>query len=323
MTTPCYVDTETTGTEAFRHHVFEVALIVGDETYHRWMNVDLSTADANALRMNRYYERLGSHGIQEAEPVEVAHEVARLTSGRQLVAFNPSFDAAFLESLLGRHGLVPAWDYHHCDLVSMASGWVLHMASLEPDPETAQKLRTIGMTPWSSTELSAAVGVDKSQFDAHTAVGDALIHQAVHQAMTTPGAPVEHTPKRRPKQAAAVPEAETPAAKPAARVGGLVRPAPQPTPPVEPDPDPDPADGPDDVEPDDTEPTDDPRRDDEVRAAEELAGRPLVPPAMPAPEGDDYSCRECGDPITRMQAIKTWSRFREFLCQADFAEWRN
>lgn len=108
------------------------------------------------------------------------------------------------------------------------------------------------------------------------------------------------------------PTPEPPTAPAPARIGSMVRPArvEAATPPADLDPEPE----------GEAAEADDPRRDDEVRAAEELAGRPLIPPGMPLPDGADYECvnPECQAVITRLQAIKSWSRFREVLCQTDF-----
>ncbi len=303
MTLPVFLDVETTGLNPTHHRVFEIALIDGETRHHWWLDVDLSTADPNALRVNRYYERV--QRIEDADVV--AGEVARLTSGRQLVAFNPGFDAGFLDALLREHSLVPAWDYHFVALESMCAGYLLRAADDEPDTEKAEAMRGVATPPWTSALLSLMVGVDKSQFEAHTAMGDALWHQAVYTALTTPKS-AQPAPKRS-RAAKAAPERVEPeppgqesTSPPAARVGGMVRQA------TSPEPEPKIVSGLDHLR-------------EEAEPADASNGPSLLPPGMPGPTGDDYECRECGEEITRKQAIKTWTRFREILCPDDFKTW--
>jgi hypothetical protein len=295
MTIPVFADLETTGTDPARHRIFEIALIVDGEKHHWWLEPDLSTADPNALRVNRLYERAARVEGDREEPAYVAKQVARLTSGRQLCGFNPSFDAAFLTAFLAEHGLVPAWDYHMVALESVCAGWLLNKANHETDPEAAEELRAVATPPWTSAQLSLLVGVDKSQFESHTAMGDAMWAGAVYEALTTPiyevTAAKPTSPKRKPATAATGPAEEKPV-----RVGGMVKPTPEPEPEPEPEP---------------TEPA----------AVEPEPTRPLVPPGMPVPADNVFECRECGEEITRTQAITAWTRFREFLCRDDLTTW--
>jgi len=95
----------------------------------------------------------------------VAERLARILDGAHLVGAVPSFDAAFLEPFLRRHGQAACWHYHLVDVEAMAAG----NAQAEP--------------PWNSEDLSRWVGVEPDQFDRHTALGDARWAKAIYDAV--------------------------------------------------------------------------------------------------------------------------------------------
>jgi DNA polymerase III epsilon subunit-like protein len=168
MTRLAFIDTETTGLDPRRHQLFEIAMLIRDgrestpEEYHWWLSVNLTDADSTALRLTRYYERQ----IKPTLSVEVAGSVAQLTAGAHLVGAVPSFDAAFLETLLRAYNLVPAWHYHLVDVEALAAGY-LHQ-----------------QPPWNSEELSRTLGVEPPQGDEpHTALGDARWAMAMYDAV--------------------------------------------------------------------------------------------------------------------------------------------
>lgn len=172
-----FIDTETTGLQAHRHEVWEIAIIerrnsgaVFEDVEHVWhVRPDLQKADPAALRLNRFYERTapldawkpGQPGKGWDPQREASREVARLLAGATIVGLNPTFDVAFFERWLWAQGQCGAWDYHLVDVRAMALGW-LH-AKVEP-PER------IGM---SSDVLAVACGVDPVVDGRHTAIGDA------------------------------------------------------------------------------------------------------------------------------------------------------
>ena len=178
-----FLDTETTGLDPSRHAVWEVAIIrepalngSGTEGWSRLLQVDLSTADPGALRINDFYGRYfhgrypfdldvpGARSKIES-PDEAARKIAYWTAGAHLVGMVPSFDAAFLERLLRRHGYAPAWHYHLVDVEAMVAGKL----GLNP--------------PWRSDELSRAEGVQPSDFARHTAMGDVEWCRAIYRAL--------------------------------------------------------------------------------------------------------------------------------------------
>lgn len=185
MTTLVFADIESTGTDPTRHHLWEIGLIVrtnGQDREYCWqVRPDLSTADPMALKIGRYYERIGIHykpvGVAQitthprhstpssVTAGEVASDVAALLDGAVLAAANVTFDAAFLAAFLRANGQAPAWDYHLLEIESYAAG-------------------AIGMQPpWKLDKLAAALGIPPLAVDQrHTALADARLARDVFDA---------------------------------------------------------------------------------------------------------------------------------------------
>jgi hypothetical protein len=151
-----YVDTETTGLLA-HHDVFEIAMIKGDEEVVIWLPVDLSKADPDALRINRFYERQ-KEGYEKyrMKGEDGAWKIAEFTSGCTLAGIVPSFDATMVSGTLLKHGLRPAWNYWIRDVVTFAAG------SLGLRGKTNSRIV--------SEALGAAMPDER---EVHTAIGDA------------------------------------------------------------------------------------------------------------------------------------------------------
>lgn len=166
-----FVDCETTGLDPGRHEIWELALIVDGEEHVWTMDVDLSKADPDALRVGRYYER--EREREASIPFEVATEVWYLTTNRALVGINPAFDAAFLTRFLRSHGCVPKWHYHVIDVKALAKGWLLGRHPKVPGTNP----------PWSTDDLARGLHLDPEGFDRHTALGDARLAKAMYEAV--------------------------------------------------------------------------------------------------------------------------------------------
>jgi len=204
-----FLDTETTGLDPDRHEIWEIGCIVSGhrdaDSNGEWLwqlKPNLAMADPTGLRIGRFYEReqlwrgggaaiiLASpwwnekkrsvpYPSESAQPAEVAGRLANLLDGAHMVGAVPSFDAAFLERFLRRHGQCPTWHYHLVDVEAMAAGYLhgRYGDKLEDGELEAVQL------PWNSNNLSRAVGVDPDRFDRHTALGDAHWAKAIYEAV--------------------------------------------------------------------------------------------------------------------------------------------
>jgi DNA polymerase III epsilon subunit-like protein len=186
-----FVDDETTGLDPLRNDVWEIAAIVREtgipDVEHCWMVCpDLRTADPNALRINRYYQRTAGRrltttgnaiitaGPDEGLPAgeylttasQIAAELARLLDGATLAGACPAFDAAFLSVWLRQHGQAPAWRHRLLDVEALAAGARRESGHL-------RGLR----------DLAASWDVQCRAEDVHTALGDARMARDLYDAI--------------------------------------------------------------------------------------------------------------------------------------------
>lgn len=172
-----FVDTECTGLDPDRHHIWEVGLILRNgatETEHHWfLPVDLGTADAEALAVGRYYERhpmAQEHWpistFEVADPAAFAQEFEQLTRNAYLVGAVVSFDEQRLAKLLRAHGACPGWNYHLVDVRALAAG-----AVGAPPPWNHEDILRKLRVPPVPTE------------DRHTALGDARMAMHIYDAV--------------------------------------------------------------------------------------------------------------------------------------------
>lgn len=186
-----FVDTETTGLDVRKHHIWEVAVIVRepglDDVELLWqVRPDLTEAEPKALEIGRYEERFVVPDGWEAACVLDGKATFRLTLPEfltdlqdelrdgVLIGSNPAFDDRFLTALMQDHGMRTPWHYRPDDVVAMAAGW------LYAHGETAALGR-----PWKSYEISEAVGVPRPTAEAgHTALGDARWARDLYDAIT-------------------------------------------------------------------------------------------------------------------------------------------
>lgn len=199
--TIAFLDTETTGLDPVRHEVWEVGLILrkpdpdggwqADEEYLWQLPVDLSEADLIGLNVGRFKERRWEGitddvvgGIWPADgtgngaelPLDTWAEVFMdLTWGAHIVGAVPDFDSRRLGDLLLRHGALPAWHYHLVCAEVLAAG-------------------KLGMLPpWRSDDLAFALGVEVSEEDRHTALGDARMARAMYDAVYAEALRLDHS----------------------------------------------------------------------------------------------------------------------------------
>ena len=199
MTAPLvFVDTETTGLNPDRHHIWEIGLIDGDGVEYQWMlplTVEqMQTADPIALSIGRFHERHPQgndyryderYAGKLTTPSEAIGEVLRITHKAHLVGAVVSFDEERLRLLALDHGMVPSWHYHLVCVEALAAGWIAatRQSVVKADGPVKDYPTAEPRPPWDSKALSAAVGVDCDQFDKHTALGDARWAKAIYEAV--------------------------------------------------------------------------------------------------------------------------------------------
>ena len=193
-----FVDVETTGLHPDRHEIWEVALILppGDErpadspaTRIRladdggwevtWqLPIEEAKADPFALNLSGYWDR---RAAVRMSPGPFARMFRDLVGTRHIVGAVPSFDEERLRRLLEAQGVLHRWHYHPIDVEALAAGY-LHGYGLA-SAEVVGGSHVPPAIPWRSEDLSRAVGVDPSDFDRHTALGDARWAKAIYQAV--------------------------------------------------------------------------------------------------------------------------------------------
>lgn len=202
----CIVDCETTGLYPDAgHEIWEIGLIVREQTdlsdpyaarkdtEYLWrVKPDLTRADPEALRKNRFYDRtdgmvidpvdhaanlagLSINDVVWSDPAEVAAFLAFQLDNAIVVGANPGFDIDFIRPFLHRHGWAYTAHYRPICITGFAAGYLFgkatatsRIASAEPPSSFPAALNL----PWSSNAISAEVGVNPDDYDRHTALDD-------------------------------------------------------------------------------------------------------------------------------------------------------
>jgi hypothetical protein len=180
-----FVDTETTGLDPYLHEIWEVGLIRGDREYRWFLPVDLGRADPYSLKIGGYHARHpdGDDGPlavgDRITPVrEFARAFAGYTRGMHLVGAVVSFDEERLRRLLRANGATPDWHYHLIDVEALATGYVAAAGAALP-------------LPWKSDDLSRELGIEITEDDRHTALGDARWAKRIYDVVMGSASPAE------------------------------------------------------------------------------------------------------------------------------------
>jgi DNA polymerase-3 subunit epsilon len=126
-----FLDTETTGLDASKHELIEVAGIVVkivdpkdeanyeilEEFVYKIKPERLSDADPVSLKINHYDPSKWMDAVSLREAMEA---VSEKTEGAVMIAHNVSFDTAFLDKAFRDTEVENKMHYHRMDTVSMA-----------------------------------------------------------------------------------------------------------------------------------------------------------------------------------------------------------
>jgi len=164
-----YLDTETTGLDPLRHHIWEMAYAVDDGPVDSAIVPHtIVGADLDALMVGQYDQRVGMYPVSRQFEMGLAADL----DGNTLVAANPAFDAGFLKA---RWGKAP-WKYRLFDIEAYAMGALGY--------EIPQGLKTI------AHDLRADDwGIPEPD---HTAAGDVATLRACHEALRAIYTPPAH-----------------------------------------------------------------------------------------------------------------------------------
>lgn len=167
-----FVDTETLGLDADINPVWEVALILPDDTERVWQiyrtQREISLAHPIALEMTKFNERYKRE--ESSSEWSFMCEFSALTQGLHLAGAVISFDEERLRRMAWQHGIEVLWHYHIIDVEALAIG---HLAGLRYGEKIAP--------PWKSDELTAAMGITVPEESKHTALGDARWAKAIYE----------------------------------------------------------------------------------------------------------------------------------------------
>jgi DNA polymerase III epsilon subunit-like protein len=193
-----FLDTETTGLDPFLHDAWEIAVVLrvdGQDEEHTFrIQPDLTNATAEALRINRYHERVSDPAWVWDDRETAARQLYALLDGAVLVGSNVAFDAEMLTHLLGRYFDQPRpWHYRTVDIVTLAVGSLYGRAAewtrKDCDATWFSKVAKAVGWPWHTHDVSRLVEVEPpAENIRHTALGDALWARDVHDAVTVPHA---------------------------------------------------------------------------------------------------------------------------------------
>lgn len=201
--TTAFIDCETTDIEPGPFTIWELALILredeGPDREVVWqMRPDTGSADANALRLNRYYERCKpdvrsapegfgvlvsdtgavTTDLERLSGARIAAGVAEYLAGAVLVGANVgSFDVQHLDRYLRYHGECLVADYHFLDLGSLVLGWTFGQ-------DAGRRLEAGQLAPLGMADCVELAGLNPASYQAHQALDDARSVRDVWDVVT-------------------------------------------------------------------------------------------------------------------------------------------
>ena len=149
------IDIETTGLDAQKHEIIEIACLMVNsnlEIVDRYQSKVIperpEDSDPTALLVNGYSEA----SWKRALPLKkVMADIAEMTQGTYLLAYNVSFDYAFLKAAFSKTGVQDGMKYQRLDLMTLAffkihdiTSWSLKSVSeylgIKPEPSVHQAM---------------------------------------------------------------------------------------------------------------------------------------------------------------------------------------
>ena len=203
LTIQAFLDCETTGLDPMLHDPWEIAVILrydGQDEEHvfRILPDNFASADPEALRINRYFERTADPAWVWDDRETVARRLCDLLDGAVLIGSNVAFDAEMLANLLGRYFAQPRpWHYRTLDIVTLAVGSLYGRAAEQARHGNAAWLSRVPQAlgwPWKSYDVSRHLGIEPPAPDVgHAALPDARWARDVWDAATVPHADLAAT----------------------------------------------------------------------------------------------------------------------------------
>ncbi|WP_185932510.1 3'-5' exonuclease [Streptomyces sp. WAC 01325] len=194
-----FVDVESTGLDPVLHEVWEIAVILrhdGQDEEHtfRIHPENFISADPEALRINRYFERVAAPDWVWDDRETAARQLHNLLDGAVLIGSNPAFDAEMFAQLLGEYFDQPRpWHYRTIDTATLAVGSLYGRAAERTRHDCdatwySKVARAVGW-PWKSHDVSRHIRIEPPAPEVrHTALADAAWARDVFDAVTVPDA---------------------------------------------------------------------------------------------------------------------------------------
>lgn len=160
-------------------------------------DVDLTGASEEALKVGGFNARHPARGGDpkatwrpgDPEPqvmgaLQAAKAIHEFTAGAHLLGVCPSFDEETVDrTLFERIDARPAYHYHLTCITNLACGWLANEVLRSWDRTRAGRLQRMITPPYSSRDISAALGIKPAGYAEHTAWGDVAWATDMHRLM--------------------------------------------------------------------------------------------------------------------------------------------
>ena len=186
MSALVFMDTETTGLD-LADDIWEFAAIRrepdgSEEELHLLIDHDKRKCAQlpESFRANHAARWDGTIAVTRADAaVQIQHI---LRDRAHVVGAVPNFDTERIARLLTRRHLAAPWHYHLIDVENLAVGYLagLRAAGGGENGHDAD----LPSLPWTSDDLSRAVGVEPPTTERHTAIGDVRWAMAIYDRIT-------------------------------------------------------------------------------------------------------------------------------------------